>query len=294
MTTDTHALTQQLQSAGVAHADAVAALVATSIPIAVTRTELSTLALGASRFGGTPDVTTDFVWPRHRERPLTFLAQLDLSTLHAAPSLANELSASGWLLFFYDVAETPMGFDPLHQGGARVLYLDVPRAQLRRIEHPDVASAGGPFEPCALHFTSRCELPDWNDRILDPYRDPTDHALEERYRAVEHALRKSTEVTPNHHLLGHPQLVQGDIRGQCALVTQGIYCGDPSGFRDKRATALLQHASDEWVLLLQLDNDETEADWLWGDQGRVYFLVRRDDLATKNFDRAWLVLQCTG
>jgi hypothetical protein len=187
-----------------------------------------------------------------------------------------------------------MGFDPLHKGGARIVYVDVPHSQLHRVDHPDVASAGGPFESCAVHFTTRYELPDWNDRILDPYRDPMDSELEERYRTVERALRPSTEDAPNHHLLGHPQLVQGDVRGPCALVTQGIYCGDPSGFRDKRADALLEHAGEEWALLLQLDNDESGADWLWGDQGRIYFLIRHSDLAAKYFDDAWLVLQCTG
>ena len=44
-------------------------------------------------------------------------------------------------------------------------------------------------------------------------------------------------------------------------------------------------------MLAQIDSDD-DAGWMWGDVGAVYFAMRRQDLAEREFDRAWLVLQC--
>jgi uncharacterized protein YwqG len=32
---------------------------------------------------------------------------------------------------------------------------------------------------------------------------------------------------------------------------------------------------------------------MWGDCGMLYFWIRRDDLARRDFSGAWVVLQCT-
>jgi uncharacterized protein YwqG len=280
---------QSLRDANLEDVDALDALARPSIYIATAQTSLSNLPIGASRFGGNPDVPEPFDWPRHRERPLTFLGQIALAEL-----CVPELPETGWLLFFYDVAETPMGFDPLHRGGARVFYIDTTLDQLRRIEHPDVTSAGGPFEPCALRFTSHVTLPDWEDRVLEAYRKSHPNFTADPYQSAVNAFNQRDRARPHHQLLGHPELLNGDMRGQCALVTQGIYCGDLSGYQSARAEQLLRETANEWVLLLQLDNDESGPSWLWGDEGRVCFFIKRADLIAKHFDQTWLVLQCSG
>src|SRR5215472_17318509 len=43
---------------------------------------------------------------------------------------------------------------------------------------------------------------------------------------------------PIHRLLGHPDPVQGDMQVECQLVTNGLYCGDASGYQDPRAAQL--------------------------------------------------------
>jgi len=288
VTLDAKALAEHLRNTALPNAEELAALAAASYRITSIRTPLANLPLGASRFGGSPDVPRGFAWPTHRERPLTFLAQLDLSELGAVA-----LPQTGWLLFFYDVAEQPMGFDPIHQGGAKVVYVDASRNDLRRVEHPDVTHAGGPYEPCSLGFTPTVDLPDAEDRLLEANHLGLRGEDSERYRVLTDSLHGFTANTPYHHLLGHPQLIQGDMRGECQLVTQGIYCGDPSGYRGNRAQELLAVAASEWQLLLQLDSDEAGPAWLWGDTGRIYFWIRRSDLATRTFDGAWLILQCS-
>jgi uncharacterized protein YwqG len=284
---DVRWIAQALRLADIAHAEALAALAATSYCIAARRSPLIDLPLGASRFGGSPDVPEGFAWPVHRGRPLTFLAQLDLSGLSS-----SDLPATGWLLFFYDVAEQPFGYDPIHAGGARVVYLDGERDTLDRIEHPDVMSAGGPFESCALSFTTAVSLVDPFDRLLAAEGLEIAEQHRDGYRAAAAALSGSGGLAPFHHLLGHPQLLQGDMRGQCQLVSGGIYCGDPSGYEGERAAALLRDAAGQWRLLLQLDTDEAGPDFQWSDAGRIYYWIRHTDLGARAFDRSWVILQC--
>jgi uncharacterized protein YwqG len=80
------------------------------------------------------------------------------------------------------------------------------------------------------------------------------------------------------------------MRLECQLVTNGIYCGNSSGYRDPRAKVLEPGATD-WRLLLQLDSDD-RVGWMWGDVGRVYFWAIQQDIAACDFDKSWAILQC--
>ncbi len=74
------------------------------------------------------------------------------------------------------------------------------------------------------------------------------------------------------------------------LVTNGLYCGDQTGYEDPRAREL-EGGADEWMLLLQLDSDDG-ADLMWGDGGMLYFWIRKEDLRQHRFDKVWMTLQC--
>ena len=47
---------------------------------------------------------------------------------------------------------------------------------------------------------------------------------------------------------------------------------------------MLEAGADDWRLLLQVNSDDY-AGWMWGDVGRVYFWIRRQDFATGDSDR---------
>ncbi|HVP71666.1 MAG TPA: YwqG family protein, partial [Gemmatimonadaceae bacterium] len=111
------------------------------------------------------------------------------------------------------------------------------------------------------------------------------------YRSLWEVLGlEPTDGGTAHQVLGHAIPVQGDMQVECQLVTNGLYCGDPSGYGDPRAAALRPGARD-WRLLFQLDSDEG-AGLMWGDVGRLYFWMREQDLSDGRFDRAWMQLQC--
>ncbi|MFJ9846849.1 DUF1963 domain-containing protein [Kitasatospora sp. NPDC101155] len=56
--------------------------------------------------------------------------------------------------------------------------------------------------------------------------------------------------------------------------------------------ARYDHAeAHEWLLLAQIDTDERAA-MVWSDGGALYWLIRRQDLAERRFDRARFTSQC--
>jgi len=46
-----------------------------------------------------------------------------------------------------------------------------------------------------------------------------------------------------------------------------------------------------WELLLQIDSEEA-TQMMWGDMGRLYFLIQKEALAARRFDESWLVWDC--
>ena len=113
----------------------------------------------------------------------------------------------------------------------------------------------------------------------------------ESYRRLCDELTKSGCLT-HHRLLGHPQLIQNPMELECQLASNGIYCGGASRFQEAEAKALEPGAVD-WRLLLQIDTDEDGPEWMWGDVGRIYFWIKRQDLASLRFTDAWLIFQCS-
>ena len=77
---------------------------------------------------------------------------------------------------------------------------------------------------------------------------------------------------------------------ECQLVSNGLYCGNPSGYEGPRAEALREGAA-AWRLLLQVDSED-DVGMMWGDAGRLYYWIRDEDLAAQNWDASWLILQC--
>jgi len=47
-----------------------------------------------------------------------------------------------------------------------------------------------------------------------------------------------------------------------------------------------------WRLLAQIDSDDA-AKMMWGDVGKLYFMIRPDDLRARRFGQARFAWQCT-
>lgn len=235
------------------------------------------------------------------------MAQINLAEAAAAGALPD-MPAAGWLVFFYDEENQPWGFDPKDRGGWRVLFFEGEAASLRRMVPPvpvapeprrsgllgrllgrkppptHPAAPLDPFVPHAVRFEAQTTLPELGEFLIDDDED------DDRWEALEELQKKlePEDDNPNHRLGDHPSQIQGDMRLESQLASNGVYCGNSYDSPRDRA---LEAGANDWHLLLQIDSDDYTG-WMWGDVGRVYFLIRHQDLAARDFDNVWCIPQC--
>ena len=245
--------------------------------------QIDPATVGASRLGGSPDLPADLPWPVSDDgTPLSFIAQLDLEE-RAAHDAEAILPKTGLLSFFYEAAtQSAWGFNPADHGAWAVVHTaagitiaprDVPSAM------PDT----GRFTAVGLSPHLELTFAPWESFLVESLGMT-------REELFAYADVLAAGDAPIHRLLGHPDPVQGDMQLECQLVTNGLYCGDASGYQDPRAAQLRPRAAD-WRLLFQVDSQD-EAGMMWGDVGRLYYWIRHDDLIAGHWDLSWLVLQC--
>ena len=257
------------------------------------------LAVGASKFGGRPDVPADFVWPvfetqtreddQVKERPLAFLAQFDCAQL-APLDPEGLLPKEGLLSFFYELESQRWGYDPKDAGCARVFWFEGPLASA---EFPAELEEDFRLPEMAAQLSGATDAPDFQDACP---------ALEypwtaNDYRIFDQARRELGMDYPANRsqLLGWPDIIQNNMTLQCELISRGYYLG---GSWEKipleERSALRTPSVRDWQLLFQLDTVENgDFELMFGDCGRIYFYIHREDLAQRRFDRVWLIQQCS-
>jgi uncharacterized protein YwqG len=241
--------------------------------------------IGKTRVGGAPDLPLGFEWPRWKGRPLSFLAQIELEAL-AGFTGTEILPSDGLLSFFYDPLQKTWGFDPKDAGSWHVIWIQDKNLAPRSLP-PDLPQEGR-FEACTVTFSQDVSLPPWDSMTFKALK--LRKAQKEGYFKVEDRLRGEADLGTSSLLLGHPDAIQGDMQLECSLVTNGLYCGDASGYDDPRRKVFAQQAPS-WRLLFQLASED-EAAMMWGDVGCLYFWIHERDLKERRFEKVWMILQC--
>ncbi|SFB05623.1 Uncharacterized protein YwqG [Rhizobium sp. NFR07] len=256
--------------------------------------------------------------------PYAFFAQIDLKEAAGLGELAKDLPNEGRLLFFYDTIGGP--YDNAAQSG-RVIWDRSPVGEIASAPMPnDLAAAaaayrkmidetnkqyglespgrepgtpepgtsyGGPSRPMALK--AALQLPAYSSlefqasgRLEKTYS--ADRAVIGSEQAFSQAYSElSGEYYPQNQLLGAPVPVQDDPRynavGGGEDDTQFPAGDDPTKKED-----VIPKEAEDWRLLLQIEM----TDWMQDStEGTVYFLIRKDDLENRAFDRVVAVYQQT-
>ncbi len=254
-----------------------------------------------SKFGGSPYLPASFKWPYYngedydgvkKSRPLSFLAQIDLSAAHPFDK-DGRLPESGMLYFFYEIETMKWGFDPEDEGCARVYYFEKTEG-FTETNAPKELSSEYILPELKLEFSSQISLPSYEELSVHAPKlfDSMDY---EDYEAIQKNHNVSFEQCERCKLLGYADLIQGEALTDCEATARGIYMGNGESWSklsaDKKADVKM-HASD-WVLLFQMSSIcDTDPEIMWGDMGNLYFYVRKDDLAARRFDKVKLTLQC--
>ncbi len=222
------------------------------------------LEVGASRFGGLPDLPDDVPWPTFSyddEAYLPFIMQVNLADV-AVLDLERLLPETGMLLFFSDTS-------PDDIGDARVLHVDAPVELLRRRDLPDDLSDRlddddfvARLPEWRLTFAQRFTLP--SAEFLAARADLADsdkRALAELRRLLDQ--RGPTGDTTGSRLLGWPDNQQGEFLSSHKQIVLLQLCGE--GLRAPRIDRVFRH---------------------WCGDGLIHTVLARKHLRKRRFDRA--------
>ena len=259
------------------------------------------IAIGQTKIGGKPDLPNELSWLTETNivetkekkfyifntkrtesitKPLSFIAQINLSETSPFEK-ENLLPKAGHLYFFYSAEQEAWGFDYKDKNKFKVIYWNGNLSELRRADFPKDMPEYSNYKSCSVEIKSEISLPSYGHKIYEDFADEEDDIFwEEVYN--DGNLNK---------LLGYSDNIQNEMELECELVTNGLYCGDSSGYNNPRAKELEPNAKN-WMLLLQIDSNE-ENEMMWGDVGRLYFWIKKDDMLNKNFDKSWFSLQCS-
>ena len=235
-----------------------------------------------SKIGGPPDVPAEFEWPVWNGKSLSFLMQLKFSEINSKNELPN-MPTSGLMYVFYDQEQSTWGFDPADKGSWKILFFpETDKLKMRR--YPKDIKVR--YKVCNLISRTINTIPTLYDKRIEALN------LSEKQEDWYYDYRQSLfEEMPAHQIGGYPYEIQGtDMDLECELVSNGLYCGDESGYNDARAK-ILEKNREDWTLLLQIDSDENYS-MMWGDSGMLYFWIKKQDLEVPNFENVWMILQC--
>lgn len=272
---------------------------------------LASSASGAEReplvayLGGLPLLPEDVEWPQWKDHgPLYFVAALDCSQVPAV-QLDIPLPASGQLLFFYfdGLGESSVAYSDAESvvNGARVLYVPADAEIAERAapegmtpyprllltgeliatapdnEHPALIGAfGDPKDGGSKDSAAYCAYP-----TIDPEGTAFWEALD--------AVRR--EHRPQHQVGGYALPVQGAVEPEGAqALYEGAGAASAAPAEAADAAGAVRELASELVLLVQIDSD-SRSGMAWGDAGRLYWMIRREDLAAGRFERATFTWQ---
>ncbi len=257
-----------------------------SVVIKTQRVDEDQMSIGQSKIGGLPDLPDNIQWPAWKDKPLAFIAQINLTELPKAEFL-KILPSSGMLYFFYSAEQETWGFDPKDKGSWRVVYRNSGELK-RRVLYIDSLENGN-YNCCSVRFHLSVTIPAWSSiqfKSLNLNQEEDD-----RYSSLrELFLISSNSGSCFHRFLGYSDPIQNDMQLECQLVTNGLYCGDASGYNNPKVKSLEKGATN-WELLLQIDSDPN-ASMMWGDVGRIYYWTPGDALRRHDFDTTWMISQC--
>lgn len=245
------------------------------------------VAAGSSKIGGRPDLPAELAWPEPQGKPLPFFAQLALAEL-APFDEQGLLPREGWLVFFAAPSELLLEVED-ECWDWKVLHLPA-GCELVPRELPAAIPANDRYAECGLEISLEDSLPGLESPLgksLGLASGPATDA----YEALQLALAGGEDQTGKryvhhaiHRVLGWPDAVQADPLWESESAVTPL---KPGGA--ERSARVARGAAD-WVLLLQVDSDN-HPNTEFGDMGRVYFAIRRQDLAARAFDETWCVLQ---
>ena len=245
---------------------------------------------GTSRLGGLPDLPSGSIWPRWRDKALSFVAQVNMADIKNL-DVDNIFPDMGLLSFFYNQYQWLEG-EPFGQDMWQVIFTSLDSTSLEPLPAPPNFGENRLYPSCRLTFQVEITLPPFESyygfkHLGYTYQHGIDTKLKLLYDRIWDLMMQDQDHCRS-RLLGHPDQIQGDIFLEA-------YSGSLSKTLDLVSTSIYDDtntAITEWVLLFQLDSED-QAKMMWGDVGRLYYCIRKEDLRSLAFDKVICTMQCS-
>jgi uncharacterized protein YwqG len=244
-----------------------------------------------AQLGGNPRLPADLAWPVWEGHgPLDFIASIDCAQV-PTKDLDIPLPESGTLLFFYydGLGSSSVAYNDPDSvfNGTRVLYVPAD-AEVSEAAAPEGTS---PFSRLDLGGELIATAPDnENATLIAAYGDPSDPVAYVDYPTTDpdgtgfwddvSAFRRDN--WPHHRVGGYSLPVQG------AVEPEGAHAFHPG--KEQEAEAARKELATDLVLLIQIDSDP-RVGMAWADAGRLYWMIRREDLAAGRFEKTTFTWQ---
>jgi len=170
----------------------------------------------------------------------------------------------GLFQIFYDIERMPWGFKGDDAGWRFVWYPSFDAARHQSVEGPSC-----PERARRMLFSPVLTLPDDAGDQLDMYDEESE------------LLPCFEDAEPLHAIGGWPATIQG-----------GPFFNLPPDEGKADTIAEKQELAKRWRLVFQIDSDEDNLGYMWGDAGMIYVGVRVNDLANADLSSPWLSLEC--
>ncbi len=231
--------------------------------------------IGVSKFGGLPDLPKNINWPKDNNgNYLDFLAQINLHEIYKTHNIPD-LPKSGILYFFYVYDQNAL-MATSTENKFKILYVNNTET-ISQTTKPNERLSN--FTSCSLSSYKSVSLPDTESDIICQLLNKKEQFI--------YSLITYPEV--NHKLLGYSNNIQSEMGLDCELMVKDIVFSTYKTY-SKTEQLKIQHNALDWVLLLQIDSD-CNTNMMWGDTGRLYFWIKKQDLKKHNFNNCCLILQ---
>lgn len=179
------------------------------------------ILVGDSKIGGLPDLPKNQEWFNNREKPLSFLAQINFSEVKKFDT-ENKLPDNGIIYFFYDAEEEPSGYSLDDKNSFKVFYFEGNLDILERKNPPNNLNEEFVFPEVKLTFKSELDLPNYESKELSNILNSD----KERDTYIEIQEELSSEYYALHKILGHSDNIQGQMETVCEIISNNKSISD--------------------------------------------------------------------
>ena len=232
-------------------------------------------SIGASKYGGHPDVPPGFEWPLIDGMPLPFLAQIRLEEV-APFDVENALPHDGFLLIFFDIT--------LEISRETVIYNIENSTDLTRMASPKELPKFGIVAPYALSFSSGWSLPSGASQEMESvFKEYSAGDLETDAYSEWYYSRNDY-----HQLLGHCFYEHRDTRYIAAS-----FIDEENDEINGKSEERWNVDAPDWQCLIQFGSEEASQNsravfgLSWGNRICIYLLIRKSDLQKRDFQNVF-------